>query len=60
VSIAFQRHVADAALHAHRVELDCGHVPQMERAEPTNGAIAAFFSQAPALLPPSQRRSRRS
>ena len=45
VPIGFKRHVADALPYAHHVELDCGHVPQIERPEPTNRAIAAFFSR---------------
>ena len=32
VPIAFARHVADALPHARHLELDCGHVPQVERA----------------------------
>ena len=45
VPIGFKRHVADALPYAHHLELDCGHVPQIERPEPTNRAIAAFFSR---------------
>jgi pimeloyl-ACP methyl ester carboxylesterase len=45
VPIAFARHVADALPAAHHVELDCGHVPQMERPRQTHKAVAAFFEQ---------------
>ncbi|HTX09237.1 MAG TPA: alpha/beta fold hydrolase [Solirubrobacteraceae bacterium] len=45
VPIGFARHVADAVPHASQLELDCGHVPQIESPEPTNTAIAAFFTQ---------------
>ena len=31
VPIAFARHVTDALPHARHLELDCGHVPQVER-----------------------------
>ena len=46
VPIAFARHVAAAVPHARQLELDCGHVPQIERPEQTNAAIAEFFSPA--------------
>jgi hypothetical protein len=39
--------VADALPHAHHLELDCGHVPQIERPRATNKAMAAFFSRPP-------------
>jgi pimeloyl-ACP methyl ester carboxylesterase len=45
VPIAFQRHVADALPHARHLELDCGHVPQIERPTHTHQAITQFFSQ---------------
>ena len=46
VPIAFARHVAAAVPHARQLELDCGHVPQIERPEQTNAAISEFFSRA--------------
>jgi pimeloyl-ACP methyl ester carboxylesterase len=49
VPIAFERHVADALPHARQLELDCGHVPQIERPRQTHQAIAAFFSEEPAV-----------
>jgi pimeloyl-ACP methyl ester carboxylesterase len=49
VPIGFARHVADALPRARHLELDCGHVPQVERPRETHAAIAAFLSEhAPA------------
>ncbi|HXO10006.1 MAG TPA: alpha/beta fold hydrolase [Solirubrobacteraceae bacterium] len=45
VPIAFARHVAEALPGARHVELDCGHVPQMERPRQTHKAVAAFLAQ---------------
>ena len=45
VPIAFARHVAEALPHARHVELDCGHVPQMERPQQTHKAVAAFLEE---------------
>jgi pimeloyl-ACP methyl ester carboxylesterase len=44
VPIAFERHVAEALPRARHLELDCGHVPQIERPGPTYDAIRAFLS----------------
>ena len=44
VPIAFARHVAEALPEARHVELDCGHVPQMERPRQTHEAVAAFLA----------------
>jgi pimeloyl-ACP methyl ester carboxylesterase len=46
VPIAFARHVTDALPNAHHVELDCGHVPQVERPRQTHAAIGRFLSAA--------------
>ena len=43
VPIAFARHVAEALPQARHVELDCGHVPQIERPQETHAAIGEFF-----------------
>ncbi len=43
VPISFERHVADALPQARHVELDCGHVPQIERPSQTHAAISEFF-----------------
>jgi len=51
VPIGFKRHVADALPRARHLELDCGHVPQIERARDTHQAIAAFFGAGESLRP---------
>jgi pimeloyl-ACP methyl ester carboxylesterase len=56
VPIAFARHVADAVPHASQLELDCGHVPQIECPALTNSAIATFFSRKRASLLSASRR----
>ena len=43
VPAAFARHVAEALPNARHLELDCGHVPQLERPRETHAAIARFF-----------------
>jgi pimeloyl-ACP methyl ester carboxylesterase len=45
VPIAFARHVAEALPQARHVELNCGHVPQMERPDQTHKAVAAFLAE---------------
>ena len=47
VPIAFERHVADALPRARHLELDCGHVPQVELPKQTHAALAAFLSGTP-------------
>jgi pimeloyl-ACP methyl ester carboxylesterase len=46
VPISFARHVTDAVPHARHLELDCGHVPQIERPRKTHEALARFFAEA--------------
>jgi pimeloyl-ACP methyl ester carboxylesterase len=48
VPLAFARHVSQAVPTARHVELDCGHVPQVERPKRTHAALAEFFSEVPA------------
>jgi pimeloyl-ACP methyl ester carboxylesterase len=57
VPIAFERHVRDALPRARHLELDCGHVPQIERPRETHDALAAFFSSArePGVASPASR-----
>ena len=43
VPIAFMRHVERALPAARHVELDCGHVPQLERPRETHAAMRDFF-----------------
>jgi pimeloyl-ACP methyl ester carboxylesterase len=45
VPIAFARHVRQALPGARHVELDCGHVPQLERPRATHDQIARFLSR---------------
>jgi len=44
VPIGFMKHVERALPRARHVELDCGHVPQVEAPEPTHRAIHEFFA----------------
>ena len=46
VPLAFARHVTDALPSAEHLELDCGHVPQLERPRETHAALAKFFTAA--------------
>jgi pimeloyl-ACP methyl ester carboxylesterase len=46
VPIAFQRHVRQALPSAEHLELECGHVPQLERPRETHDAIRRFLSAA--------------
>lgn len=43
VPISFMRHVERALPHVAHLELDCGHVPQIERPETTHDAIVEFL-----------------
>ena len=44
VPISFMRHVERVLPAARHVELDCGHVPQLERARETHAAIRDFLA----------------
>lgn len=44
VPIGFRKHVERALPVAHHVELDCGHVPQVEAPQETHRAIREFLS----------------
>jgi len=46
VPLAFARHVADTLPDARHLQLDCGHVPQIELPEQTHAALAAFFKKS--------------
>ena len=61
VPAAFSRHVAAALPHARQVILpECGHVPQVELPERTNGLIADHVDRAvPAPLPATRPRMAR-
>jgi pimeloyl-ACP methyl ester carboxylesterase len=43
VPIRFARHVRDALPRAEHLELDCGHVPQLERPGETHAALDRFL-----------------
>jgi pimeloyl-ACP methyl ester carboxylesterase len=43
VPIAFMRHVEETLPAARHLELDCGHVPQLEAPRETHAAIASFL-----------------
>jgi pimeloyl-ACP methyl ester carboxylesterase len=45
VPIGFRKHVERALPSARHVELDCGHVPQMERPRETHAAMAEFMRE---------------
>jgi pimeloyl-ACP methyl ester carboxylesterase len=46
----FERYVSEWLPQAEQIVLDgCGHVPQIERPEQTNGLLRRFFAQADAL-----------
>lgn len=46
VPIRFARHVRSALPHAEHLELDCGHVPQLERPRQTHAALLRFLEPA--------------
>jgi pimeloyl-ACP methyl ester carboxylesterase len=45
VPIGFMKHVERALPRARHVELDCGHVPQLERPRETHAAIRDFLRE---------------
>jgi pimeloyl-ACP methyl ester carboxylesterase len=45
VPIGFMKHVERALPRARHVELDCGHVPQVERPRQTHAAIRKFLAE---------------
>jgi pimeloyl-ACP methyl ester carboxylesterase len=45
VPIAFMKHVERALPAARHLELDCGHVPQLEAPKETHRAIREFFAE---------------
>jgi pimeloyl-ACP methyl ester carboxylesterase len=45
VPVALAAHVRDALPSAHHLELDCGHVPQLERPTEAHHAIASFLKE---------------
>jgi pimeloyl-ACP methyl ester carboxylesterase len=51
VPIGFQRHVREALPAAEQLELNCGHVPQLERPRETHEAIARFLAGERVVAP---------
>ncbi|UJA20770.1 alpha/beta fold hydrolase [Thermoleophilia bacterium SCSIO 60948] len=53
VPIAFMRHAEKALPNARHLELDCGHVPQLERPRQVHETLAAFYAEhsVPAVPP---------
>jgi pimeloyl-ACP methyl ester carboxylesterase len=48
----FKRHVGEWLPQAEQIVLaGCGHVPQVERPEQTNGLLRRFFGAAPLSVP---------
>ncbi len=47
VPIGFARHVREALPGAKHLELDCGHVPQLEAPRRTHAAVKEFLATAP-------------
>jgi pimeloyl-ACP methyl ester carboxylesterase len=46
VPIRFEHHVREVLPQAQHLELDCGHVPQLEKPRQTHEALSRFFSGA--------------
>jgi len=53
VPVAFARHVSEALPRARHVELDCGHVPQVERPSQTHNAVGEFLAEAACNVRPA-------
>jgi pimeloyl-ACP methyl ester carboxylesterase len=49
VPLGFERHVRDALPASRHLELNCGHVPQLEMPKPTHEAILRFLTE-PAIV----------
>jgi pimeloyl-ACP methyl ester carboxylesterase len=45
VPIAFMKHVEEVLPAARHLELDCGHVPQLERPRETHAAVLKFLAE---------------
>ena len=60
VPIGFARHVRERLPAARHCELDCGHVPQLERPAQLHSAITRFLRAAPTQAPARTSRSSRA
>jgi pimeloyl-ACP methyl ester carboxylesterase len=47
VPVGFRKHVERALPRSRHVELDCGHVPQLERPRETHAAMREFLGTVP-------------
>jgi pimeloyl-ACP methyl ester carboxylesterase len=57
VPVGFKRHVGEWLPQAEQIVLEgCGHVPQVERPEQTNGLLSRFFARTDALGARASRR----
>jgi pimeloyl-ACP methyl ester carboxylesterase len=55
IPAGFKRHVEQWLPGAEQIVLDgCGHVPQVERPDQTNGLLRRFFSRVEALRAPGR------
>jgi pimeloyl-ACP methyl ester carboxylesterase len=59
VPIGFARHVREALPAAAHLELDCGHVPQLEAPRATHAAVRDFLAKAPLHAPAGRSRDAR-
>ncbi len=59
VPIRFERHVRETLPQAQHLELDCGHVPQLERPKETHAALSRFLVTAAADAEPGPASQRR-
>jgi pimeloyl-ACP methyl ester carboxylesterase len=58
IPAGFERHVTEWLPRAEQIVLDtCGHAPQIERPEQTNGLLSRFFAQVDALGGSASRRT---
>ena len=60
VPTSFIKHFERALPAARHVELDCGHIPQIERPRQTHAAIAKFLQQRAVSRSPARARAARS
>jgi len=61
IPAGFARHVSDALPGAEQIVIDaCGHAPQIERPDQTNGLVGRFLARVDALGVPSRTAARRA
>jgi pimeloyl-ACP methyl ester carboxylesterase len=52
VPLGFEAHVKNTLPSARHLELDCGHVPQIEQPAETHAAVSAFLQEPLPNQPP--------